>query len=65
MDRYASWIGTGVKGGGMLEVAGFETMENVVTNVGFGQHSHPLNVSGARIGMGLGASVGVVAVLVF
>ena len=65
MDNYASWIGTGVKGGGMLGVAGFETMESVVTNVGFRQHSQPVNVSGARMGFGLGGSVGLVAVLIF
>jgi len=65
MDNFASWIGTGAKGGGMLGVAGFETMEGVVTNLGFRQHSHSLNVSAARIGFGLGGSVGLVALLVF
>ena len=65
MDNFASWIGTGVKGGGMLGVAGFETMEGVVTNLGYRQHSHSVNVSGARMGFGLGASVGAVALLIF
>lgn len=65
MDNYASWIGTGVKGGGMLGVAGFETMEGVVTNQGYRQHSHPINVSAVRMGFGLGASAGVVALLIF
>lgn len=65
MDHYASWLGTGVKGGGMLGVAGFETMEGVITNQGYRQHSHSINVSGARIGFGLGGSVGLVALLVF
>jgi hypothetical protein len=65
MDNFASWIGTGVKGGGMLGVAGFETMEGVVTNQGFRQHSHSINVSAARMGFGIGGSVGMVALLVF
>jgi hypothetical protein len=65
MDNFASWIGTGVKGGGMFGVAGFETMEGVVSNIGYRQHSHPINVSGARMGFGLGASVGMVAILIF
>ena len=65
MDHFASWLGTGVKGGGMLGVAGFETMEGVVTNQGFRQQSHSINVSAARMGFGIGGSVGMVALLVF
>lgn len=65
MDNYQNWFGVGIKGGGTLGVAGFETMEGYVANLGYPRHQHELNLSSLRLGLGLGASVGMTAILVF
>lgn len=65
MDKMASWIGLGVKGGGTLGFVGLETMEGVVSNIGYPQHSHSLNVSSIRLGAGLGGGAGLVAIMIF
>ncbi len=65
MDHFQNWFGVGVKGGGMLGVAGFETMDGYVANLGYPKHGHGLNLSSLRLGLGLGASVGMTAILVF
>ncbi len=65
MDHYQNWFGVGIKGGGTIGVAGFETMEGYVANLGYPQHQHELNLSSLRLGLGLGASVGMTAILVF
>jgi hypothetical protein len=65
MDHFQNWFGVGIKGGGTLGVAGFETMEGYVSNLGYPRHSHELNVSSLRLGIGLGASVGMTAILVY
>lgn len=65
MDYFQNWFGVGVKGGGTLGIAGFETLEGYVANLGYPKHSHDLNLSSMRLGLGLGASVGMTAILVF
>ena len=65
MDHYQNWFGVGIKGGGTVGVVGFETMEGYVANLGYPRHQHELNLSSLRLGLGLGASVGMTAILVF
>jgi hypothetical protein len=65
MDHFQNWFGLGIKGGGTLGIAGFETMEGYISNLGYPKHSHELNLSSLRLGVGLGASVGMTAILVF
>lgn len=48
-----------------MGVTGFETMEGYVANLGYPRHCHELNLSSLRLGIGLGASVGMTAVLVY
>lgn len=65
MDYFQHWFGVGIKGGGTIGIAGFETMEGYVSNLGYPRHSHELNLSSMRLGLGLGASVGMTAILIF
>jgi hypothetical protein len=65
MSSQESWIGLGIKGGGTLGFLGMETLEGTVTNLGFPQDSHSLNVTSIRLGIGLGGGAGYVAVMVY
>ncbi len=65
MDLFASWVGIGAKGGGTVAFIGMETLDGVVTNLGLRTDSHPLNVTGARLGLGLGGGAGLVALIVY
>jgi hypothetical protein len=65
MNTFANWFGVGVKVGGTLGPAGFETMEGYISNLGIISHSHSINMSYLRVGGGLGAGVGMCAIFVF
>jgi hypothetical protein len=63
--REQAWWGLGAKGGGQLGVVGFELLESGVLNaenINAKNHFHIVN---AKIGMGLGASIGLCAVFLF
>lgn len=65
MNNYHSWFGVGVKGGGTLGLAGFETMEGYIANLGMPSHSHSINMSYLRLGAGLGGGAGLCLIFVF
>ncbi len=65
MNNYHSWFGVGVKGGGTLGLAGFETMEGYIANLGMPSHSHSINMSYLRLGPGLGAGAGLCLIFVY
>lgn len=54
-----TWVGAGAKVGGMA-VIGAETFEGVATRLDIWESSwHEVNVTGIRLGIGLGGSIGV------
>lgn len=65
MNKYHSWFGVGIKGGGTLGLAGFETMEGYIANLGMPSHSHSINMSYLRLGAGLGAGAGLCLIFVY
>ncbi len=65
MNNYHNWFGVGVKGGGTLGLAGFETMEGYIANLGMPSHTHSINMSYLRLGAGLGGGVGLCLIFVF
>ena len=65
MNNYHSWFGVGVKGGGTLGLAGFETMEGYIANLGMPSHTHSINMSYLRLGVGLGGGAGLCLIFVF
>jgi hypothetical protein len=65
MDHYTTWIGYGVKAGFSSGFFGAETADGKVCNIGYTNDVYPLNISSLRVGQGLGAAVGVVAIVVF
>ena len=61
-----TWVGFGLKGGGMLFVVGAETFEGAACRLdSWGHSATEFNISGFRFGIGLGASAGVSMVLAF
>ncbi len=65
VDFFQTWIGYGVKVGGSLFVVGVESADGLIYNLGFPTHSHSLNITGIRIGPGLGGGGGLIAMIVF
>ncbi|MEP6924412.1 MAG: hypothetical protein ABI954_08090 [Pyrinomonadaceae bacterium] len=65
MDNYSSWIGFGFKGGGILGIGGVDYLSGTMRNVGFLSEHHDFQVLSARLGLGLGGSVGAVACFVY
>lgn len=65
MESLHSWFGVGVKGGGILAVAGFETMEGYISCVGMPSHTHSMNMSYMRLGLGLGGGAGLCLIFVY
>jgi hypothetical protein len=64
-NAYQAWLGLGYKGGGTLFIPGIETIGGTLRNFGMMEEHHDFSILNVRIGIGLGASVGVCACLVF
>lgn len=65
MDKYSSWIGVGFKGGGILGIGGVDYVSGTLRNLGFLSEHHDFQIGSGRFGLGLGASVGAVACIVY
>lgn len=65
MDKYETWIGVGIKGGGTLFVVGLEYLSGTIRNLGMLTEHNDFQVLGPRFGLGLGGGAGVVACMVF
>jgi hypothetical protein len=64
-DKYSTWFGLGYKGGGILVAAGMEYLSCTMRNVGMPSEHHDFQILSARVGLGLGGSVGAVACLIY
>lgn len=64
-NNNTSWIGVGEKTGGMLAVAGVEDTEGILMNCGNTTNRTGFGIMSVRIGLGLGASTGLVVMAVF
>ena len=60
-----SWIGYGVKYGGILIVPGIETTEGIIYNVQSFSWKEKFTLTSVRIGLGLGGGISAVAVCAF
>ncbi len=60
-----TWLGIGEKTGGVLFVVGMEGTEGVVFNLANASNRAGFGLLNARLGVGLGASAGLVAMCVF
>ena len=65
MNKYESWIGVGVKIGGIIGPLGFESLTGNVFNAGNPAYYHRLTISGIRVGLGLGGGGGLVLIFVY
>ena len=65
MDLINTWVGYGTKIGGIVGIFGAEGMEGEIANLANPSHSHELNVTSIRAGLGLGGGIGAVAILLF
>ena len=63
-DVNKTWLGIGAKGGGTLFFIGLEETEGYVWHLGT-PTTYSFSVMALRIGAGLGASVGLVAICIF
>ena len=61
-----TWIGAGLKIGGILGVAGAETFEGVATRIdSWNNPWNEINISSMRLGLGLGGSIGTAVFFAF
>jgi len=65
LDKYSCWFGVGFKGGGSLFVPGMEYMSCTMRNLGVPMEHHDFQILSIRLGLGLGASVGAIACLIY
>lgn len=63
-DPNQTWLGVGVKGGGTVFVVGLEEIEGNIWHMG-SPASNWFSVMSVRLGLGIGASVGLVAICIF
>jgi hypothetical protein len=63
-DPSKTWLGVGVKGGGMLFVVGLEEMEGNIWHMASPVRNW-FSVMSVRLGLGLGGSIGLVAICIF
>lgn len=65
MNKYETWFGVAVKGGGTIGVSGLEYMTGEFINVGQLSEWHGFQMISLRLGLGLGAGAGLTACFVF
>jgi len=65
MNAWNSWMGMGVKVGGIVGLIGFESTVGYVCNLGNPVYVDPITISGVRIGAGLGGGAGVVLIFIY
>jgi hypothetical protein len=65
MDKYHTWIGVGLEGGGTLFVPGIEYVGGRLYNLGLLEDQYDFQILNIRMGLGLGAGGGVVACMIF
>lgn len=65
MDKYQTWIGTGIEGGGTIVIPGVEYVGGNLMNLGMYRENHDFQILNIRMGLGMGGGVGMVACFVF
>ncbi len=65
MDFNATWLGVGVKSGGILGIGGVESTSGIFFNVGNPSYTHTFSMTSSRWGLGLGGGGGLVGICVF
>ena len=65
MSKSDTWVGLGLQGGGTMLVVGWESTEGYMVRGKMETAMVPVSTTGPRIGIGLGASVGLVAMFAF
>ena len=65
MRKEETWLGVGIKSGGMLTVYGYESVSGVLWNLKNPSDEHQFTLKGLRIGVGLGGGGAVTCLFIF
>jgi hypothetical protein len=65
MNYDETWVGLGVKSGGMLLIIGYESISGGFFNLSKTSDKHTFSIKSARIGLGLGGGADATAICVF